>query len=447
MKQTLELIYGGFGRIMKSSICAIIFLIAAIVASAQGSGTFDLPARTGNTGNGFSIKGTVLTIDRDGEYTIRGNRKKTVNSIEVSDSVKAVINIIDVVIVNPVAGCPLMLGEGSDVRLELSGQNILEASAGKAGIRTTEAKLTIADLGDGKLTVRGGASGGAGIGGDCGGAGGDVIITGGIILVVGGHEDKNDKVISKDTYGTVKGRYSGGAGIGGGGGMGGIISHSKFRLSDKELFVESEGQGGSLTIAGGKVRAIAGASSNPGYCVGSGGAGTSSHSVGYGAGQAQLSIKEEYRETDSHLFNGGVLILNSSEAVLTLDTRNRGTNADTQLLNGTVNGRGAGLLAGFYEETNSDSENSQKVVAVRRIAKIPKEIRPNRDLQLTGIVIPETATYKTIFWSITDAGTTGATIDENILRTTEKGIVKVRAVIFTDEGNICYKQDYIIHSK
>jgi hypothetical protein len=421
---------------MKWYFGIIIFLIAAIAARGQGSGTFDLSTGTGNIGNGFSMKGTVLSIDRDGEYIIQGKRRKTFNSIEVSAGVKAVITVVDVFIANP-ADCPLLLGEGSDLRLELTGRNIFEAPDGKAGIRTTGAKLTI--TGDGRLTVKGGAGGGAGIGGNREEKGGDVTVAGGIILSVGGPAGKKDELISRGESGRIKGRYSGGAGIGGGGGIGGIISHGEFNIYNRQLFADAGGQGGSLTITGGKVRAIAGAGSERGYCFGSGGRGSGSHTVAYGAGTAQLTMMEVY---DADMVYGGMLILNGSDAILTLDTSNKGTNAETKLLNGTVNGRGAGYLAGYYEEKASD--NGRKAIAVKKIAKVPKKIRPNSDLLLTGIVIPETATYKTIVWSIIDAGTTGATLDENILHTAAKGIVKVRAAIFTDEGKICYKQDFII---
>ena len=67
-------------------------------------------------------------------------------------------------------------------------------------------------------------------------------------------------------------------------------------------------------------------------------------------------------------------------------------------------------------------------------------------LTLTGTVFPETATNKTITWSVKDAGATGATITGgNILNTTATGITIVTATIKNGLGlNVDYVQDFTI---
>lgn len=48
---------------------------------------------------------------------------------------------------------------------------------------------------------------------------------------------------------------------------------------------------------------------------------------------------------------------------------------------------------------------------------------------LTGNVVPATASYRTIIWSVADAGGTGASITNGVLRAVNPGIVKVKATI------------------
>ncbi len=68
-------------------------------------------------------------------------------------------------------------------------------------------------------------------------------------------------------------------------------------------------------------------------------------------------------------------------------------------------------------------------VAVTDITGVPTEGTTGKDLTLTGTVAPDTATNKTIVWSVKDAGTTGATIEGNILKTTAAGTVTVTATV------------------
>jgi len=68
-------------------------------------------------------------------------------------------------------------------------------------------------------------------------------------------------------------------------------------------------------------------------------------------------------------------------------------------------------------------------VPVAGITGVPTETDAGTPLILTGTVTPASATYKTIVWSIQNAGTTGATISGNTLNTLAVGTVSVRATI------------------
>ncbi|MCL2845467.1 MAG: polysaccharide deacetylase family protein [Chitinivibrionia bacterium] len=66
--------------------------------------------------------------------------------------------------------------------------------------------------------------------------------------------------------------------------------------------------------------------------------------------------------------------------------------------------------------------------AVNRIDGVPTTANVGV-LNLTGQVVPASATNRNIIWSVYNQGTTGATIDGNTLNTTGAGIVVVRATI------------------
>jgi formylglycine-generating enzyme required for sulfatase activity len=68
-------------------------------------------------------------------------------------------------------------------------------------------------------------------------------------------------------------------------------------------------------------------------------------------------------------------------------------------------------------------------VPVTGITGVPAYGTAGVDLVLSGTVEPANAANKTIVWSVKDAGTTGASINGNILSTTGAGTVKVTAAI------------------
>jgi len=92
------------------------------------------------------------------------------------------------------------------------------------------------------------------------------------------------------------------------------------------------------------------------------------------------------------------------------------------------------------------SIEEETYIPVEEIIDVPTTATAGTPLLLTATVVPEDATHQDIVWSIEDAGTTGATIDnENILNTTAAGTVTLRATITdgTEEG-IDYTQDFDI---
>jgi len=68
-------------------------------------------------------------------------------------------------------------------------------------------------------------------------------------------------------------------------------------------------------------------------------------------------------------------------------------------------------------------------VAVTNITGIPANKLTGTDLTLNGTVQPSDATNKTIIWSISNAGTTGASLTGNVLKTTAEGTATVTATI------------------
>ncbi|MCL2032967.1 MAG: hypothetical protein FWG96_06865 [Methanomassiliicoccaceae archaeon] len=88
------------------------------------------------------------------------------------------------------------------------------------------------------------------------------------------------------------------------------------------------------------------------------------------------------------------------------------------------------------------------VIPVMDITGVPTESVAGTPLTLTGTVAPSNATFQTISWSIKNYGTTGATINGNILSTTGSGTLTVTATI--EKGNAdgtSYVQDFIIESR
>jgi len=79
-----------------------------------------------------------------------------------------------------------------------------------------------------------------------------------------------------------------------------------------------------------------------------------------------------------------------------------------------------------YEQTFSVTVN---IVPVTNITGVPATATADVPLTLTGTVNPNNATFKTIAWSMRNAGTTGATITDNTFRAIAGGTATVVATI------------------
>ena len=149
-------------------------------------------------------------------------------------------------------------------------------------------------------------------------------------------------------------------------------------------------------------------------------------------------------------------------------------NADSATLNwyacnsaGTVSGSSLGTGGSFAIPTNLamgtyyylcrvviDAKTADSVVAtvtvtpfvaVTGISGVPTAATVGTDLTLTGTVAPAGASFKTIVWSVKNAGTTGATISGSTLSTTNNGTVTVTATIANGTAaGTAYTQDFTI---
>ncbi len=97
----------------------------------------------------------------------------------------------------------------------------------------------------------------------------------------------------------------------------------------------------------------------------------------------------------------------------------------------------------FRIEIRNLSESEFRAVA--DITNVPSNVKAGSALTLLGTVSPDSATRKSIAWSVKDAGTTGATLDGNILSVTKSGTAVVTATI--EEGSavgVNYTKDFTI---
>ncbi|MCL2032541.1 MAG: hypothetical protein FWG96_04670 [Methanomassiliicoccaceae archaeon] len=84
-------------------------------------------------------------------------------------------------------------------------------------------------------------------------------------------------------------------------------------------------------------------------------------------------------------------------------------------------------------------------ISVTDITEVPSAATAGTPLTLTGTVFPSDASYKTITWSVKNAGTTGATISGDVLSTTATGTVTVTATISNGKGvGTPYTKDFTI---
>jgi hypothetical protein len=250
-----------------------LMLCLSASASASADGTINL-ASPGNGGEGWTFGNKTITITSNGRYTFFGNGGSAVQRILISPGVTAEIELADVTINNAIndahsriRNSAIVCNNGSKVRILLSGANTLSGSIYAAGIRTSDATVTID--GNGSLYVHGGTHG-AGIGGS----------------VFNYAQDAGNLTINGGTIHAYGGSHAAGIGGAHGGGDGGNITINGGHVHaygstmaagigggrGGTLFgVKDPGNGGNIIINGGFVYARSGGGSGEPAAIGGGG--------------------------------------------------------------------------------------------------------------------------------------------------------------------------------
>ena len=85
------------------------------------------------------------------------------------------------------------------------------------------------------------------------------------------------------------------------------------------------------------------------------------------------------------------------------------------------------------------------IVQVKDITHAPRSAVAGVPLTLTGTVQPSDATYKIIEWSVKDAGTTGAAIDNGVLTASSAGTITITATVANGIPlGMAYTQDFVL---
>ena len=101
-----------------------------------------------------------------------------------------------------------------------------------------------------------------------------------------------------------------------------------------------------------------------------------------------------------------------------------------------------------YTQNFTISVNPSNFISVMNIIDVPTTATVNIPITLTGTIVPDNATNQAITWSMTNAGTTGATITGNTFFATDEGIAAVTAIIVDGKGvGLDYTQDFVIEVK
>jgi hypothetical protein len=154
-----------------------------------------------------------------------------------------------------------------------------------------------------------------------------------------------------------------------------------------------------------------------------------------------------------------VLPYNATNTTIVWSVENAGTTGATIVANvltaptqGTVVVKATianGLAEGTPYTQNFTIEVGEGFVAVTDITDVPTEATAGAPLTLTATILPANASFQTISWSVSYAGTTGATITGgNIFNATGEGMAMIKATItngaamgtpFTKEFSISVK--------
>lgn len=245
---------GAIYQILPGEVNAEITGSEVIIQEVGDAGDFVLSSDS-LTADDYSYRNNVLTILKDGSYTICMDKKgysTSYDTIAVKSGVTAdiILDGVKIILNNEMIGRSTFEMDGATVNLTLKGENRLIRPSNIAeeyycaGIHAPAGSvLTINGTGSMEVESVGGLSGGAAIGGNANEDGGTITINGGTIK--------------------AHAKWSG-AGIGGGsGGAGGIITINGgyvYASGNESTCIGGglNGAGGTITITGGVVQAVSG---------------------------------------------------------------------------------------------------------------------------------------------------------------------------------------------
>jgi len=148
------------------------------------------------------------------------------------------------------------------------------------------------------------------------------------------------------------------------------------------------------------------------------------YNVGETLNTAGLSLNVTWASGDTTIVTSGFTV---SPTVLNTQ--------GTQVVTVTFSGR----------TTTFDVTVNAAHIPVTSITGVPTSVTAGTPLTLTGTVNPSNATNRTVTWSIENAGTTGATISGNTLRTTAAGSVTITATVANGTApNSNYTQNFTV---
>ncbi len=149
----------------------------------------------------------------------------------------------------------------------------------------------------------------------------------------------------------------------------------------------------------------------------------------------EVKINDEWRCIYRNSSRGENYYLVSNEAITATGIRFSFTGS---------NSVGLGEIVVNAEPTAGITPYKKLISPVVDIIDVPTKATVGEDLTLTGTVIPDNATNKQIRWLVKNAGTTGATIEGNVLKTTTAGTVIITAQVINGAADGPYQKDFEI---
>jgi len=143
----------------------------------------------------------------------------------------------------------------------------------------------------------------------------------------------------------------------------------------------------------------------------------------------------------------GFLSPTGSSSVYTLPIKPSSTSAQSTVIMNILNYNFPGYNFNPLSGSNAIVVYSSSSSSVSSITGVPTSVAVGSSVSLSGTVNPSTAANQTILWSISSTGTTGATLNGNILSTTAEGTVVITATIINGiSTGINYTQNFVITS-